>query len=56
MYPDQIECPDPSCSSVADNIGDDTRGRHYYFCAECGGEWLFSFDAPELQHTPAETE
>jgi hypothetical protein len=51
IYPPEIVCPnDPE--HIAEDIGDDTRGRHYYFCALCGREWLLAFDAPELKNTP----
>jgi hypothetical protein len=51
-YPGQILCPDEKCEGIADMIGDDTRGRAYYNCAECGHEWIFGPDAPELARLP----
>ena len=31
--------PCPNCDGTADRIGEDTHGRPYWFCANCGTEF-----------------
>lgn len=39
VYAETPSAPCPKCQKPADQIGEDTMGRPYYFCANCGVEY-----------------